>query len=589
MELTELTAYAERQYHIREERKWARFPGFSVLAEAHSGKWVALLMRQWDGETGAWIERCDIRAGRADAALLSLPFLSPPYRMQGNGWIGVAFGRETDAATVFRLFDAAVGLLRRSGFAVAPGGGSAAVFRDTPLFAAPADPPPADLPERIRDMLSLYEYGHSSFESKCRNFCRQGRFMADYEDDAPWNGEWSRFVPVYHDMNLPQLRGYFTWRGRLRRGERQHAPTGFAYVYLYELLNGIGADSPEDALAKMREFETGYLDTGLVEPGVRSYLRRWMLGFAVLHALPAEIALSCADPAMAEKDRALAALKNPAAHTDEAVFAALCLLSDQDVGKSPALAADATRGRRLFAAVWRTAADGQFGAVFGEPKRFPWQPLSGAVYRDEEGGADVDYVLDECRSYHRRKGVWQETRYDGLSFDRGRLRALLHEADRQLRKYLKTGHALREKPDEAWAAPYVAAVIAAEREAARPKLTIRFSGLDRIRRDALVTRDSLLTEEERDEPTAVAPPVTAPSPAALDETQTQILAALLRRERVDGLLTAKRLMPSVVADAINEALMDEIGDAVLDCDGDGLVLVEDYRDELKQILGGTDR
>ena len=46
-------------------------------------------------------------------------------------------------------------------------------------------------------------------------------------------------------------------------------------------------------------------------------------------------------------------------------------------------------------------------------------------------------------------------------------------------------------------------------------------------------------------------------------------------------------MPSMTADAINEALFDEIGDTVLLCEEDQLLLVDDYIEELEQILGGT--
>lgn len=49
------------------------------------------------------------------------------------------------------------------------------------------------------------------------------------------------------------------------------------------------------------------------------------------------------------------------------------------------------------------------------------------------------------------------------------------------------------------------------------------------------------------------------------------------------------MMPSVVADTINEALFDEIGDNVLECDGDTITLVEDYRDDLLKIFGGKDK
>ena len=46
-------------------------------------------------------------------------------------------------------------------------------------------------------------------------------------------------------------------------------------------------------------------------------------------------------------------------------------------------------------------------------------------------------------------------------------------------------------------------------------------------------------------------------------------------------------MPAVVADTINEALFDVFGDNVLDCDGDVLLAVEDYQEEILQMLGGN--
>ena len=45
-------------------------------------------------------------------------------------------------------------------------------------------------------------------------------------------------------------------------------------------------------------------------------------------------------------------------------------------------------------------------------------------------------------------------------------------------------------------------------------------------------------------------------------------------------------MPSVVADTINGALFDEIGDNVLECDGSTITVVEDYREDILQLLGG---
>ena len=52
------------------------------------------------------------------------------------------------------------------------------------------------------------------------------------------------------------------------------------------------------------------------------------------------------------------------------------------------------------------------------------------------------------------------------------------------------------------------------------------------------------------------------------------------------LIRKNHLMSSVVTDAINEAMFDEIGDNVLECEGDEITLVEDYREDLECILEG---
>ena len=126
-------------------------------------------------------------------------------------------------------------------------------------------------------------------------------------------------------------------------------------------------------------------------------------------------------------------------------------------------------------------------------------------------------------------------------------------------------------------------------EASRPKITIDLSGLDRIRRDAAVTRDSLLIEEEPDEPAEESLPDTEPEECGLplNGVQIKLLRTLLRGGDPSDILKAEHLMPSVAADEISEALFDEFGDTVIVCEDDRLSLMEDYIEELEQMLGGN--
>ena len=669
MNLSELTAYAEEKYHIREEQKWDDFRSFSVLADPETRRWVALMMRQWDYETGNELCRCDIKCGRQILTQINVPYVTNAFRMRGEKWAGVIFDDRTEPEVVFKLFDEAIRIGRAGSYTVVleerdkeeSSGAGGRVFRDTllPLEAMRGNYDKSrfrekkeenrkigpqthvsrnnesrSIPARLLEMMQLYEYRSSSFEDKCRNFVRQGKFMEDYEDDAPWNSEVKRYFATYHDLNLNQLRGYFAWRTRVRRGEFHPITMSLAYMYIYELLNMIGIKTPEDAIRKMREFEKGFLDSGIGDRSMRENLHRWIMEFAVLSGSPAEEVLSLIDPDLIERDRQLIVLRKPSEHSDEEVFGALNILTGGKTEKSSAVLKESERGIHLFAEVWRYMAEHYddlgwdiFDACFGKMRQFPWHPLANAVYMDRENREDTEYKVTECRKFVYKNGEWSEYKYDELYFDKYRIHAIVHEADRQIRRYLRTGHYLREKKGEEWITPYVEAVIEADKaaaeEAAKPKITIDLSGLDKIRRDAQITRDSLLTEDEMreqaPEPEQISELISeqTPDPAprqeeqsaqlmtqaatesskgeekpaaieipSLDDTQAQILLSVMRGEPVAGLIREKALMPSVVTDAINEALFDEIGDNVLTCEGDEITLVEDYREDLELVLEG---
>ena len=672
MNLSELTAYAEEKYHIREEQKWDDFRNFSVLTDPETRKWVALMMRQWDYETGNELCKCDIKCGRQILTEIKEPYVTNAFRMRGEKWAGVIFDDRTEPEVVFKLFDEAIRIGRAGSYTVVleegkreeSSGAGGKVFRDTllPLEAMrgnydksrfrerqeenkKARPQthvrlnnePRTIPTRILEMMQLYEYRSSSFENKCRNFVRQGKFMEDYEDDAPWNSEVKRYFATYHDLNINQLRGYFAWRTRVRRGEFHPITMSLAYMYIYELLNMIGAKTPEEAIRKMREFEKGFLDSGIGDRSMRENLHRWIMEFAVLSGSPKEEVLPLIAPDLIERDRQLMVLRKPSEHSDEEVFGALNALTGGKTEKSSVFLKEPERGIHLFAEVWRYMAEHYddcgwdiFAACFGKLRKFPWHPLANAVYMDQKKREEAEYKVTECRKFVCKNGEWSEIRYDELFFDRYRVHAIVHEADRQIRRYLKAGHYLKVKKGEEWITPYVEAVIEADRaaavEAAKPKITIDLSGLDKIRRDAQITRDSLLTEDEMREQAPeqmmkLAPeqaPQQAEGPAvqheeqqivqpmilelpevpkeeeksaeveipSLDDTQAQILLSVMRGEPVAGMIREKALMPSVVTDAINEALFDEIGDSVLMCEGDEITLIEDYREDLELLLEG---
>ncbi|MBQ3894665.1 MAG: hypothetical protein II739_05010 [Clostridia bacterium] len=45
------------------------------------------------------------------------------------------------------------------------------------------------------------------------------------------------------------------------------------------------------------------------------------------------------------------------------------------------------------------------------------------------------------------------------------------------------------------------------------------------------------------------------------------------------------IIPSIVADSINEEFFSEFGDSVVSSDGSSISLVDDYKEELAEMLG----
>lgn len=693
MLLEGLTVYALNKYGIREDYKWTQFPGFSVLCHPKTGKWVVLLMRQWDPDTGEMQEVCDLKSGHVVLSERSPEWLSGPFRMKGTNWIGVRFTDETDRGVVLRLFDQAIRLGNPPAKAIvlenpAPETAKERVFQDVPLDfgdwkgsnSAPVPDPDAAsrqtparggtgitdsffratdaLPQQYIDMMDLYDYNDRKPGHAARNFVRQGRFMQNATDHLPWNGWIRQRFPTYHDLNVRQLRGYFTWRTEIRNGIFRDTNSSLAYLYLYELLNGIGADSPRDTLEKLEAFEAGFLDAGYGDEQMHLNLRRWMYEFSIVHDMPPDVTVRYMHPETARRDEALSILKEPQNRTDREICDALLQFAPRWQKQGKVVRDSSGRGPGLFAQVWRDLVDhkwqdtGQtvFEACFGTAQSYRWYPLSNAVWMDPEQGKDREYQLSPIRSWSRHQGIWHESRYESLYFNLDRLQVIVRAMERLLRKEAGIRGSLQKRPEEAWVEPLIletierdrqereAKELEAQRQAAMDSVQIDFSSLSKIRQDAITTRDSLLTEEETEDldpgvpRPAHFPPV---APAALDDPDTeaqtqpetaepqadtmgepgqtdheeqppeilpadtsgvpgidldpvhhQILQALLAGKSAQPLIREHHLLPSVVTDAINEALFDEIGDNAMECEGEDITLVEDYREDVMDILGG---
>lgn len=372
-------------------------------------------------------------------------------------------------------------------------------------------------------------------------FYRQGMLMANFGDDCPYHGNFKSYYPTYNAMSDRQLRGYFTWRAAVRQGKIQQAPTSFVFVYVYELLNGIGVASPADGYQKIWAFWQAYAPH---EPELDRFVRVWLKDYVVYHGLPRELLAQSKtvlfDQAIAQLQAAQGTLAKRAALTprgeeaeEERLFAALDELSAYRLGASKLNAEHHAALRHVACGVYaRMAAyyeksrkKGLVETFFGSEATMPYTMFGSAVFFEERKHADCEYELNSTHRYRCKRGFWECTRIQGNRARSEKLGGIMRAVDASLREELGFEPGLSVEKTPKYLQKFIDEEIEAWRgwqqaEAAR-HIEIDLGALAGIRQAAESTRESLLIDEEREGGAGLEAKPAEPQQAAAPAQPTQ--------------------------------------------------------------------
>ena len=396
------------------------------------------------------------------------------------------------------------------------------------------------LPDQYRKMREISRWqddpkgGAGRWLSEAELFYRQGLLMADFEDDCPYNGTFKSYFPTYNAMSDRQLRGYFTWRAQVRRGTVEETSTSFAFLYLYELICGIGVDNPLDGFNKIKAFWDVYR---AFEPGIDRFARVWLQDYAVFHGLDPKLLRDSKtvmfDNALIELRRAardLVPAPAPSGQTpkrrkiseptlplppdearEERLMAAINALSTYNLSSSRLDRSHHRDLRHVACAVYVRMAryydthrkTGIVASLFGEETAMPYTMFASAVFFAPERHEDCEYRLDPIHIYRCQNGFWECMRIHGSRQKSSKLGEMMRACDQRLRLALDPTHPLKEEK----VPKYLAKIIDDEivswlswDAAHQPvKIDIDLSQLGHIRNAAAQTREALLIDEERED------------------------------------------------------------------------------------------
>lgn len=458
------------------------------------------------------------------------------------------------------------------------------------------------VPKEIKNMIESYQYFLPGFIRREKNFYLQGKLMASYEDDYEGRQSFLRYYPTYHDLTVGQARTYFTWRTKIRQNIYEKISDSYAYIYLYELLNGIGIKDPEEGLDKLINFNKNYAQR--FSPEIGAYLERWIRDYIVFYNI--NKANNTFFVKEQDNDKKYERLLYPDQFSSHEVAENLIKLSNYKICNCPLYKKSIEKFEYLLVLIWHKILDLRndgfdfFTSYIAYKNQMTIQLFSAAVFNHELEPQTTSYEIDQIRKYFydKEKDTWYCESYWGLTGQKSIMGNFLHEVDREIRLRFNLGRNLKPRKIEKH---YLKAIKDGikeyqieEQKLKQPKIEFNLSQLSTIRDDAAGTRDSLLTEEElqaeQEEKEQLEEAIVdnEQEDYGLSSEEMSTIILLLKGKDINKYLKEHHLMAAVIIDNINEKLFDEFGDNVIEFINDIPTVIEDYQEDLEDMfLKGT--
>ncbi|WP_295746738.1 TerB N-terminal domain-containing protein [uncultured Limosilactobacillus sp.] len=566
-------------------------------------------MAEADGELA-------IKCGSLSMMLMKIPVFFKPSLTDEPGWVGVLMNDKNDR-TIKDLIDSAWRSQERM---TAPIKYVNLTDQDDqtddyqPEFitgrpANMAEKTAVVLPLQLRKMKESYNYQVPLAHRQEVNFYRQGQMVSDYTDDYKDFAELYRGNPDYHGLTNGQLRTYFTLRTQWRQGKYprfQHGMGGYLTLYMSELVNLIGCESPAQAFDLLRKFQRHYQAHFLPGRRPEEIPRDMVRYYGLDHQRAAKVF-----PDELTQDKKLHIVLNPSQYSAAELFGVFA-------GATTAYQTarlykdDAHRFEELFKLVWqRILAKKEEHYDFVEqyltvlPTSTGGVLFEGLIF-DDRLQKDRVYQLDSLRAYRITGRLYRSNDLSPWLPNKSGLKKLFRELDRATRIAFQVGRPLKERKVDAEIKAAIKEGLRdyqqQQQQAKLDQVPIHLDHLAKIRDDAAVTQEQLLTDEEVDEQPVPEKTLSAPASATKEDEPLPeqpsgdglpeltadewfFLKALVNHQPYAERLKKHFLMASLVADEINEKLLDEIGDTVIEFDDhDQPQIVADYLTAVQDLL-----
>jgi len=492
------------------------------------------------------------------------------------------------------------------------------IYKDEPILKTAGQLAPRtsgdDIPEKLRELASALRDADFYNASTAQRFCSCAKITEDLEDDYENEEKFVRIFPNYEVMSTEQLRTYFTWRTRVRKGDIRNTYPSYYYLYVYELINQIGVADEKDGYTKLKEVWKAFRK---FDSSIDRNMKLWLRDYIVYYGLEKSLTEEVDSPDM---DDAVSVLAECDSAEDDVLYEALCKMSTYKTERSSFISEHKDEYRSVICSVFRQLSDyyskhrarGLCEKLFGNGIKTSYTMFYSALFYDTRKYEEYDYIINSGFRFSCRNGSWEMMRCHGSRQKNEELGNIMHNTDSIMRSCFGWSENFEVRKMTKILSDIIGKAAESSHQSVKKKeelkISFDFSKLEGIRHAAEVTRDKLIVDDEPDlfsfsetalkadqedkcetadtdvadhEPVKALPSQNECSVSVLDETETEFMRCLLSGRDFRPVLKAAHIMTSVAAESVNEKLFDEFGDTVIDFDGDEPFLIEDYTEELK--------
>ncbi|MEO2259365.1 TerB N-terminal domain-containing protein [Paenibacillus amylolyticus] len=145
----------------------------------------------------------------------------------------------------------------------------------------------------VPDRSTIVQSAHDKMQHRGGILSSEKRFVEEAKQWAEMEGDVSPWVPfmsywpTYGVMNEAQRKWYMFWRKEVRQGRYPDTDLSYLFVHIYELINGIGWQNPQDGYDQLKQLWVNYRER---LPQLNIYMQEWMVDYVLVHQM--EMSLS---------------------------------------------------------------------------------------------------------------------------------------------------------------------------------------------------------------------------------------------------------------------------------------------------------